>query len=219
MKNYQQEKCLRHRFRGFLPIIIDVETAGFNARTDALLELAAVTVIFNEAGQLVPDQTWHYHIEPFEGANLDPKALAFTGIVPDHPFRFAVSEKQALTELFEQVQAALKQSGCQRGILTGHNAAFDLSFLTAAIERTGLTRSPFHAFSCFDTTTLSALAFGQTVLAKSVRAAGIDFDPDKAHSALYDAEKTAELFCYIVNQWDQTLQMESSRSRSADANE
>jgi ribonuclease T len=204
MNNHQQEKSIRHRFRGFLPVIIDVETAGFNAKTDALLELAAVTVTFNENGLMVPHQTWHYHIEPFEGANLDPKALAFTGIVPDHPFRFAIAEKQALTELFDHVHQALKETGCQRAILTGHNAAFDLSFLLAAIERTGLKKSPFHSFSCFDTATLSALIFGQTVLAKSIRAAGISFDPDKAHSALYDAEKTTELFCCIVNKWDKS---------------
>lgn len=202
MNNNQQQKSIKHRFRGFLPVIIDVETAGFNAKKDALLELAAVTVDFNEAGLLAPNETWHYHIEPFKGANLCPKALAFTGIVPDHPFRFAITETQALTELFEHLAASLKASGCQRAILTGHNAAFDLGFLLAAIQRTGLTKSPFHSFSCFDTATLSALAFGQTVLAKSVRAAGIAFDPEKAHSALYDAEKTAELFCNIVNQWD-----------------
>lgn len=202
MNNNQQQKNIKHRFRGFLPVIIDVETAGFNAQTDALLELAAVTVDFNEKGLLVPAHTWHYHIEPFVGANLDPKALAFTGIVPDHPFRFAITEMQALTELFGHIQDQLKSTGCQRAVLTGHNAAFDLGFLLAAVQRTGLTRSPFHSFSCFDTTTLSALAFGQTVLAKSVRAAGIPFDPEKAHSALYDAEKTAQLFCHIVNEWD-----------------
>jgi ribonuclease T len=201
MKENQQEKALRQRFRGFLPVIIDVETAGFNAQTDALLELAAVTVDYDDNGLLIPKDTWHYHIQPFEGANLDPKALEFTGIVPDHPFRFAVTEAQALSDLFANVQAVLKSTGCQRAILVGHNAAFDLGFLLAAVARTGLTRNPFHSFSSFDTTTLSALAFGQTVLAKSLRAAGIAFDPEKAHSALYDAEKTAELFCQIVNRW------------------
>jgi ribonuclease T len=201
MNENQQEKALRQRFRGFLPVIIDVETAGFNAQTDALLELAAVTVDYNSEGALVPQHTWHYHIEPFEGANLDPKALEFTGIVPDHPFRFAVTETQALSDLFENVQASLKTTGCQRAILVGHNASFDLGFLQAAVARTGLTRSPFHSFSSFDTATLCALVFGQTVLAKSLRAAGIVFDPEKAHSALYDAEKTAELFCHIVNVW------------------
>jgi ribonuclease T len=202
MHQNPHEKLLKNRFRGFLPVIIDVETAGFNAQTDALLELAAVTVDYNEEGVLVAKDTWHYHIAPFEGANLDPKALEFTGIVPDHPFRFALTEAQALSDLFAQVQASLKSTGCQRAILVGHNASFDLGFLLAATARTGLTRNPFHSFSSFDTTTLSALVFGQTVLAKSLRAAGIEFDPQKAHSALYDAEKTTELFCYIVNRWD-----------------
>lgn len=203
--NENSPKVLKYRFRGFLPVIIDVETAGFNPQTDALLELAAVTVDFNEDGVLVPTNTYHYHIEPFEGANLDPRALEFTGIVPDHPFRFAVSESQALSDLFAQIQGAVKETGCQRAILVGHNASFDLSFLIAAVQRTGLTKNPFHSFSSFDTATLSALAFGQTVLAKALRAASIPFDVNKAHSAIYDAEKTAELFCYIVNQFDGAL--------------
>lgn len=200
-ENHPQKK-IKHRFRGFLPVVIDVETAGFNAKKDALLELAAVIVDYNEEGQLASLQTSHYHIKPFVGANLCPKALAFTGIMPDHPFRFAITETEALTDLFTQVYAALKRTGCQRAVLVGHNASFDLGFLLAAIARTGMVKHPFHSFSSFDTATLSALAFGQTVLAKSVRAAGYSFDPERAHSALYDAEQTAKLFCKIVNEWD-----------------
>lgn len=200
-----KQTSIKHRFRGFLPVIIDVETAGFNANTDALLELAAVTVDYDSEGLLTLKDTWHYHIEPFEGANLDPKALEFTGIVPDHPFRFAVSEEQALSDLFANVRGALKETGCTRAVLVGHNAWFDLSFLLAAIERTGLKRNPFHSFSSFDTATLSALAFGQTVLAKALLAAGLKFDPELAHSAIYDAEQTAKLFCQIVNNWDRTF--------------
>jgi ribonuclease T len=44
---------------------------------------------------------------------------------------------------------------------------------------------------------------GQTVLAKACQAAGIAFDGQQAHSALYDTERTAELFCFIVNRYQQ----------------
>lgn len=196
-------KDLSKRFRGYLPIVMDVETAGFNPKKDALLELAAVSLSFNEAGVLVPDQTWHYHIEPFEGANLDPKALEFNGIVPDHPFRFAKKEKDALHDLFTGIRTELKNKCCQRAIMVAHNAAFDLSFLQAAVKRNEIERNPFHAFTTLDTATLSALAFGQTVLAKALRAADLGFDPELAHSALYDAKQTALLFCHIINLWDQ----------------
>jgi ribonuclease T len=207
----QTNKQINKRFRGYLPIVIDVETAGFNPQTDALLELAAISVQYNEDGLLVPDQFWHYHIKPFEGANLDPRSLEFTGIQPDHPFRLALPETEALQDLFGKVQDALYQTQCQRAILTGHNAAFDLSFLQAAILRTGLKKSPFHAFSCLDTASLAAVAFGQTVLAKALRAAHIPFDLDHAHSALYDADRTALLFCDITNRWDQTVDKEGQR--------
>ncbi|HDX1192512.1 TPA: ribonuclease T [Pasteurella multocida] len=190
---------LKHRFRGYFPVIIDVETAGFNAKTDALLELAAITVKMNEDGFLVPDQTCHFHIEPFVGANINPESLQFNGIDIHNPLRGAVSETVAITELFKMVRKAQKAADCQRSIIVAHNAAFDQSFLMAAAERTGVKRNPFHPFGMFDTATLSGFMFGQTVLVKACQAAQIAFDGKQAHSALYDTERTAELFCYMVN--------------------
>lgn len=196
------KKKISHRFRGFLPIVVDVETAGFNCQTDALLELAAVELEYDEQNQMVPGKTHHYHIYPFSGANLDPAALAFLSMDPTHPFRFALEEAAALTELFETLNAAIKEYHCQRAILVGHNANFDLSFIAAASDRCGLKNNPFHRFTTLDTASLGALVFGQTVLAKSLRAASIPFDLKQAHGALYDAQRTAELFCKIVNLWD-----------------
>ncbi|HDR1224836.1 ribonuclease T [Pasteurella multocida] len=190
---------LKHRFRGYFPVIIDVETAGFNAKTDALLELAAITVKMNEEGLLVSDQTCHFHIEPFVGANINPESLQFNGIDIHNPLRGAVSETVAITELFKMVRKAQKAADCQRSIIVAHNAAFDQSFLMAAAERTGVKRNPFHPFGMFDTATLSGFMFGQTVLVKACQAAQIAFDGKQAHSALYDTERTAELFCYMVN--------------------
>ncbi|HEX4910205.1 MAG TPA: ribonuclease T [Permianibacter sp.] len=194
---------LATRFRGFYPVIVDVETGGFNARTDALLEIAATLIEIDDNGILRPGASVHCHVEPFAGANIEAAALAFTGIDPTHPFRFAVSEKDALHEIFQKVRHAQKLHGCHRTVLVGHNAWFDLAFLNAAIERTGIKRSPFHPFTSFDTATLAGLAYGQTVLAKACAHAGIDFDGNEAHSAVYDAEKTADLFCRIVNRWQQ----------------
>ena len=192
---------LNHRFRGYFPVVIDVETAGFNAQTDALLEIAVTMLKMDEHGVLALDKTLHYHIEPFEGANLEPEALAFNGIDPSNPLRGAVSEKEAFLEIFKEVKKAQKASDCHRSIIVAHNAAFDHGFVTKAIERNGLKRTPFHPFATFDTAALSGLALGHTVLAKACSIAGIDFDNKEAHSALYDTERTAELFCHIVNKW------------------
>ena len=191
------------RFRGFLPVVVDVETAGFNATTDALLEIAAVTVSMNDEGLIHPDTTHACHVEPFEGANLDEEALAFTGIDPYHPFRIAKKEQDALGHIFSPIRRAVKESGCTRAILVGHNPFFDLGFINAAVTRTGIKRNPFHPFSTFDTATLGGLAYGQTVLARAAQAAGIEWDNNEAHSAIYDAERTAELFCKVVNEWRQ----------------
>ena len=195
-------RAISKRFRGFLPVVIDVETGGFNHNTDALLELGAVMVEMNAKGRLQLGQQLHEHVKPFEGANLEPSALAFTGIDPFHPFRNAVDERIALDNLFAMVRAELDRTGCNRAILVGHNAALDLSFLKAAVARSKHKRNPFHEFSTFDTVSLGALAYGQTVLARTAQAAGMHWDSEQAHSALYDAVQTAGLFCRIVNRWD-----------------
>jgi ribonuclease T len=189
------------RFRGFLPVIVDVETGGFDAERDALLEIAVVVVTMEPSGLLVPQPAVAANVEPFPGANIDPRSLEITGIDPDHPFRGALPERQALDHVFQAVRDAVKAADCQRAVLVGHNAAFDLAFLNAAVRRVGHKRNPFHPFSCFDTATLGGLAYGQTVLSKAVLAAGLAFDTREAHSAIYDAERTAELFCRIVNRW------------------
>jgi len=201
MSTAEYSPRIAHRFRGYLPVVVDVETGGFEARTDALLEIAAVTLRMDEAGVLHPGETVAAHVEAFTGANVDPKALAFNGIDPGHPFRMALPEGEALQKVFSVVRRAVKQSGCKRAILVGHNAFFDLGFLNAAVARVGSKRNPFHPFSTFDTVSLAGLAYGQTVLAKAAEASGMRWDSGAAHSAIYDAERTAELFCTIVNLW------------------
>lgn len=192
---------LAKRFRGYLPVVIDVETGGFNHKTDALLEIAAVILDMDENGNLEPGQQIHRHVTPFEGANIEQSALDFTGIDPYHPFRGAVSEVEAIKDMFKAVRSAMKEEGCNRAILVGHNAFFDRDFVNAAVERNRIKRNPFHPFSCFDTATIGGLAVGQTVLAKACRAAHIPFSNAEAHSAIYDAVKTAEFYCWVVNKW------------------
>ena len=189
------------RFRGFLPVVVDVETGGFDSERDALLEIAAVVIRMDAEGWVHPEPAVSTHVVPFPGANIDPRALEITGIDPTHPFRAALDEKEALDHIFRPVRKAMREADCQRAILVGHNASFDLSFLNAAIRRTGHKRSPFHLFSCFDTATLAGLAYGQTVLSKAVAAAGFEWNSSEAHSAVYDTEQTARLFCSIVNRW------------------
>lgn len=191
---------MAERFRGYLPVVVDVETGGFNEATDALLQIAAVILDIDESGMFYCSETIACHVNPFEGANLEPKSMEVNGIDVDHPFRMAINEDQALPKIFKPVREAIKKHGCTKAILVGHNAHFDLKFINTAVQRTGIKRNPFHPFSTFDTVSLSGLAYGQTVLARSVKSAGMEWDPAEAHSAIYDAEKTASLFCKIVNE-------------------
>lgn len=195
---------MSRRFRGFMPVVIDVETGGFNAKKDALLEVAAVTLKLDDNGIVSIDEQISRHLLPFEGSNMDPKSMEVNGIDPYHPFRMAVPEKDGLAEIFRHIRSSLKNNGCKRAIMVGHNTMMDLSFINATAERCKLNRNPFHPFSTFDTVSLAGLAYGQTVLSRAVQAAGIEWDNEHAHSAAYDAVKTAELFCNIINRWRKT---------------
>ncbi len=193
------KQAVAGRFRGYLPVVIDVETGGFNPDTDALLEIAAVFLCVDQNGWWSPSETYTCHVLPFPGANLEPAALEFNHIDPHHPLRFAVPEREALQTIFQPVRRLLRETGCNRAVLVGHNPCFDLAFVNAAARRTGLKRNPFHPFTTFDTATLGGLIFGQTVLARAVEAAGLSWDSREAHAASYDAMRTAELFCTVVN--------------------
>jgi ribonuclease T len=190
---------MSRRFRGFLPVVVDVECGGFNPNTDALLEIAAVLLEIQADGSLKTGESWRYHVQPFPGAKIEAASLAVNGIDPYHPLRPAITEKDALTRLFKEIRQAMKDNDCTRAILVGHNAYFDLNFVNAAVARNDIKRNPFHPFSCFDTATLAGVALGQTVLAKALQAAGIAWDSNEAHSAAYDAQQTAQLFCQICN--------------------
>jgi len=198
----QDRPNMSNRFRGYLPVVLDLETGGFNPGTDALLESAIAIIQMNDSGFLELGETLSFNIKPFQGANIEDAALQFTGIDPDHPFRYAIDEKEALEKMFSKVRKEIKRTGCHRAIVVAHNASFDHSFLCRAAERCEIKRNPFHPFSTFDTATLAGLAYGQTVLARACEAAGISFNNDEAHSAAYDCNKTAELFCQIVNKWE-----------------
>ena len=193
---------LGNRFRGFCPVVVDVETGGFNASTDALLEVAAVLVSMDQKRQFFCQRTIAAHVRPFEGANLDPASLEVNGIDPFHPLRLALPEEEALQKIFTPVHRHVQENRCTRAILVGHNAFFDLGFIKAAVERTGIKNNPFHPFSNLDTVTLGALAYGQTVLSRIAVAANLDWESSSAHSAVYDAEKTAAIFCEVMNRWE-----------------
>lgn len=202
------------RFRGFLPVVVDVETGGFDWNRHALLEIAAVPLDMDDDGKLLLGETACAHLDPAPGTDIDPKSLAVTGIRLDHPFRLAKPEKEGLEHVFAAVRAAVKKHGCQRAILVGHNAHFDLNFVNAAVARCKHKRNPFHPFSVFDTVTMAGLAYGQTVLARAAQAAGLPWNAADAHSAVYDAEITAQLFCRIANQWPM---LKAASPASADA--
>ncbi len=207
----EKQADFAQRFRGYLPVIIDIETAGFDPKKNALLEIAAVFLEMAPCGKIKPSDTIASHVIPFPNSKLDQAALEFNDIDPYHPFRMAVDEREALQKIFKKTREEVNRNGCTRAILVGHNPAFDIGFLNAAAERTKIKRNPFHAFSTFDTATLGGLVYGQTVLARAAQAAGLTWDQSQAHSAIYDARLTADLFCMIVNRWADLIGLEQTK--------
>ena len=195
-----------NRFRGYCPVVVDVETGGFNAQTDALLEVAAIILGIDAKGELHCKESHSIHIQPFEGANIEPASLEVNGIDPYHPLRIALPEEEALKKIFKPIRKATKENICKRAILVGHNAFFDLNFLNATVSRANVKNNPFHPFSCLDTVSLGAMAYGQTVLSRIAEISGFPWDSEEAHSALYDARMTAEIFCKILNTWNNKVE-------------
>lgn len=192
-------RAISARFRRFLPVIVDVETGGFNEKTDALLEIAAVAVQMDAEGELSPGEKFADHVLPFEGARCEEAALKVNGIDPFHPLRAARDEKDVLRDFFDAVGKWTAKQGCTRAIMVGHNTFFDHKFISEAARRCDVGPSPFHSFSTLDTVTLGACLYGETVLAKVAVAAGLDWQESEAHSAIYDADITAQIFCDACN--------------------
>ena len=189
---------LKNRFRKYLPVVVDLETGGFNSKENAILEIA-ITLIEEVDEFLVVGDTHRFHIEPYEGLIVEEESLEFTKIKLDHPLRNAISEEEALKNLFAIINKTRAKYECSRAILVGHNAHFDLSFLNEAINRNNIKRSPFHPFSVLDTVSLGVITTQQTVLARICDALSIDYDSNEAHSAAYDSDVTAKVFCKVLN--------------------
>ncbi len=199
--NYKKSLVLKNRFRKYLPVVVDLETGGFDPEINAILEIA-ITLIEEENNKLIVGDTYRHHIEPFEGSIVEEESLEFTKIKLDHPLRNSINERDALNDLFKIINKTKNKYECSRAILVGHNAHFDSSFLAAAYKRNNIKKTPFHKFSLIDTVSLGVLATGQTVLARICDELDIDYDNDEAHSAAYDTAVTANVFCSIVNNFD-----------------
>ncbi len=192
---------LKNRFRKYLPVVVDIETGGFDPELNAILEIA-ITLIEEQDNKFVVGETYRHHINPFENSIIEKESLDFTKIKLDHPLRNAIDEKDAIKDIFKIINKIKNKYECSRAILVGHNAHFDMSFLDAAVKRNNIKKTPFHKFSVIDTVSLGVLATGQTVLARICDQLGIDYDNDQAHSAAYDTLVTAKVFCAIFNSYD-----------------
>ena len=192
---------MKARFRGFLPVVVDLETGGFDKDVHALLQVGAASLHWMD-DELGIEELATWNVTPHPATRVEAASLELTGIDLEDPGRQALSEEVVVRELFRFARRAMRRHSCQRALLTGHNAHFDHGFVLSAANRNGVKRSPFHPFTVVDTASLAAVAYGHTVLREACQRAGLGFEGARAHAAAYDVEATARLFCAIVNAWD-----------------
>jgi ribonuclease T len=123
------------RFRGFLPVVLDVETSGFNPNNNAILEIAICIIRMDDFGRLFIGESIDANIEPFEGAVIDPRSLEFTGIDLDDPEREPMVEKEALRRVFATLgglafgqtvlSRAVQAAGLEWNEAEAHSAVYD----------------------------------------------------------------------------------------------
>ncbi len=106
---------MSRRFRGFLPVVIDVETGGFNSRTDALLEIAAVFIDIDASGTLSRGCHPQLPCAAVSGCATGP------GLAERHRHRSlssvaaALPEREAIQRIFREVRHQLKAYDCRPG--------------------------------------------------------------------------------------------------------
>lgn len=186
-KQYLKKHC-----RGFIPIAIDLETSGSDPNKHGILEIAAIFPSFSEEGIQI-HEVFHRHVYLEDGDLIDPAATLIHRIPIEHPFRYAISVEQMLQEFSEMVRMHCDRWCARRGIMVGHNPAFDMSFLNKACEKYGIDMN-LHLYTFIDTASMGLMRHRETVLAKLCYREGLGFSQNDAHSALYDAHMTARLF-------------------------
>ena len=67
---------LKDRFRKFLPVVVDLETGGFDPKKNAILEIA-IQLIDEDNSKLILGDSHRYHINPFNGLIVNKDALEF----------------------------------------------------------------------------------------------------------------------------------------------
>ena len=90
---------LSERFRGYLPVVLDLETGGFDHQVNPILELACCFVQMQDDRLSIKGQE-SWNVQPVDGMVVEPASLKVTGIDLDDPHRDAMDEASVLKDFF-----------------------------------------------------------------------------------------------------------------------
>lgn len=155
-------------------VVLDVETTGFDPKSDRIVEVGILKIVNNEIvdqfGSLVNPER-----------HIPSSASAVNGIYDEDVF-----DAPKYEEIAYRVVELLKDQ-----IVIGHNVTFDLKFINALYYYTGLTGSVKY----IDTLSYSRFVFPDRKDHKlQSLAADFSLNPTGQHRALADAETTKDLF-------------------------
>ncbi len=205
------------RFRGFLPVVIDVETGGFHlaAPTRCWRSPPSSSRWTTPAG-CAAARRMRFTCKPFEGARLDPVSLEVNGIDPWHPLRPAIDEADALQRLFREIRTAIRAHALPAR--HSRRATTRPSIWASSTRRSSAPASSAIRFIRSRASTprrSAASALGQTVLRARRAAGGHRMGSAAARTrAAYDAERTADLFCHICNLHARELRARRGKARA-----
>ena len=159
-------------------VVFDIETTGFSATSDRIIEIGAVKV---KAGEITDYYSTFVNPEvpiPFEITNL-------TSITDDMVMDAQTIDK-VLPEFLEFVGDAA---------LVAHNAGFDVGFIKENAKRLGLN----HKYTYLDTVALARVllpTLGKFKL--NIVAKALNISLENHHRAVDDAKATAEIFVKFI---------------------
>ena len=189
------------RFRGFLPVVIDVETGGFHSRTDALLEIAAVIIEVDAAGRVRRGATHAFHVKPFEGSRHGSglaRGQRHRPLAPAAPGHRRSAMRCSGCSARSAPPSARTAAGAPFSWATTPRSTWDSStprWSAPASSAIPSTRSPASTPRRWPARRWARRCWRGRRSCRRHRLG----QPRRRIRRVYDAERTADLFCHVCN--------------------
>jgi DNA polymerase-3 subunit epsilon len=171
-------------------VVLDTETTGLDAANgDRLIELGCIELI----NRIPTGREFHRYLDPQR--DVHPDAVAVHGLTTAF-----LQGKPLFKDVVDDFLTFISDSP-----LVAHNAAFDLGFINAELERT--SRTPLAANRVIDTLALARRRHpaGPNTLDALCKRYGVDLSARTKHGALLDSMLLASVYIELLGERQATL--------------